>query len=402
MGRSEVDFKNSDPFVIQDEDVAKLVDAFSDFADNVTLMITCSNRTVREITPDRLSGIENSSLDPVTELRINASRVPKSEDDKTARYANLKVAGSLDTSAWSRSLKGPEQAVAKLDRQIDEIMSSTKPWYTFLYGPVFIGIQAIAVMVALGLIAVVFRYIGWRLDHLFLVGPVVVIAAAASIYGLRLFCFPFGTIAINQGKRRYDTWEKFRWCVVIGAIVSFLASLLLSAFLTPFQSRQTSAAGQEVIPADRRSLAEFIQAYRENEPSLTTVQKHRFFAKEAGKRFQWTALLRDVFQSGNTAFLELSPDSSSWYFTLHVKLVDQSDVAHLKVGDRIMVDGVMNENGELESCRVTAEGSSVGGVAKPSTAEAATEKGIDAKLRSQKAPSPASRPDAKSQRSPTK
>lgn len=113
------------------------------------------------------------------------------------------------------------------------------------------------------------------------------------------------------------------------------------------------------LPLDNTSMIEYAIRYHEyeddNDPGLTSAQRIRYLANDAGKRFKWSGGVIDVRGS----LLAIGVENERRWFVIWCRLDMQEGgmaIEDLNLGTSLTVEGVMHEGGYLSRCRLIRVG----------------------------------------------
>jgi hypothetical protein len=150
--------------------------------------------------------------------------------------------GARYSAPVSVSLRGEEAVVASMRMAFTDILDGMKPWYSristidlfYVWFPIFMVLMllfyimspsnapkpAVPLTKALSILAIMVIVIG-------LIG-----AAILGVYWVRKRLFPTATFSIGQGLSRHQYYEQVRWAVIVGFVVSVVASIIAALLLT--------------------------------------------------------------------------------------------------------------------------------------------------------------------------
>jgi len=223
-------------FVVRPIDITTIWSILTQSVGQVTANAQCRDNMEREFqSAEQLNAYDNASSRAIRVLSIRA----RSKDREITASLNF---GSSYSDRIRVSLDGPEDALIIIRDRLYALFADMKPWYglicriDFFYviWPllVFMSIMVLAMsdsprpsralsfgeaLKATGIATIFFVGVGgaiWGLNR------------------LRRRFFPEVVFAIGRGAERYDFDENIRWVVIIGFVLSVLASLLVS-FVAP-------------------------------------------------------------------------------------------------------------------------------------------------------------------------
>lgn len=215
----------------------KIWDLFQSRIGKTTIRTKCADAMVREFSSwNQFSSFDNPPQKKISQLIISS----RSED--------MKKSASIDFSDWSwRSIginiNGNEQVVSRLYDEVADILESTRPWYSritkfnFFYAISFPVLFSIIVMLLYNLDKTKGVEQSVNIGRAILITAVsisIFTILALIIWGLnklRSKYFPFAYFALGQGEERYKVDEKIRWCILVGFVVSFTASIFVAVIL---------------------------------------------------------------------------------------------------------------------------------------------------------------------------
>ncbi len=221
-------------FVLENDDLEKLDGELCKYLTTVMYKIKCKDQMTREF--DGFSDFiefENSTKNEIVDLRIiginsesNSRFYLKFDKDS---YRNIYI-----------SIEGNEETAIKLGDFFEQILHSIKPWYypvTRTAIPVILWILILNSYTFYNIIKgnfndskilqTPFLYI---ILLIIVCSPIVILFVWLSNKFNKLYfsIFPKGVFAINQGLKRHKDKEVIRTVVVLGFIISFVSSLVVS------------------------------------------------------------------------------------------------------------------------------------------------------------------------------
>ena len=221
-------------FVINKEHIKNIWELLQSRIGSTTITIVCADDIEREYdTWKKFTLFDNSKSKQIKELAIHA----QSED--YAKQASINFSSSISSQVYMR-IKASEQVVVRLNSDIKDILDNTNPWYAKFVKIDFFYI----IMFAFG-VGIMNFYISHPevntnnksegndalaiLILLFIISAVIVVSLLLN--KLRSRYFPTSVFAIGKGMDRYQFDEKIRWTVIMGFIISVIASLFSSVLL---------------------------------------------------------------------------------------------------------------------------------------------------------------------------
>lgn len=222
-------------FVLTDKEIIKLFHLISNFSGQPKIEIYCKDNLTREYDNiEQVLAYENMKGKEITSIKLSSY----GKDDLSGRKVYL----TFDNSEFSNvyiKIEGPERETTELNEKFGERFESIRPWYSFLskvdFTYLFIGlylflVAIIILMVLLGNIKLVdsersdlSKSIGYLIGLVpFIVGVL--------FNKVKSKVFPSSSFAINQGLKRYNNLENFRFIILGGFLVSIVASFFLALF----------------------------------------------------------------------------------------------------------------------------------------------------------------------------
>lgn len=220
-------------FVLTAESVSRLWKAIADAGMDVKASMSCSDGMVRHV-GDLASLIqyENPARASIDRLEISGrSSEPYSSAEVTLGERYLAPIGF--------SIRGEEDLVSSLRTSISDTLSGLRPWYSWIATiplfSVWLAIVAVLYLLLMTMLpsntprpAMPFsKAVAALAISLAVVGTIGLVVWGVAL--LRKRFFPVGVFAIGQGWTRYQQDDKFRWVVIIGFVVSLVASVVVAA-----------------------------------------------------------------------------------------------------------------------------------------------------------------------------
>lgn len=225
------DSSESSAFVIEPEDIKRLIDFLENGFAKVDFTLKCSDKLSRNMSVDELLVYENS----------------KAKQIKTLTLSNTYSAGNrvrITVTVGGNffiSISGDYDAVAKANEFINEWIESLRPWYWrlahvaklnsligYLVSAILIGSVLSLLQTYLSRFEVTTNLEG--LDYYWLLYISIVLPFFVALTLLYKSAFPAGEFAIGQGAKRFRNRELFRQIVVGGVVVSVISSVIYSFF----------------------------------------------------------------------------------------------------------------------------------------------------------------------------
>ncbi len=224
-------------FVLENDDLEKLHSELTDYLPRIKFIIECKDSLKREFDsfPDFIK-FENTSNNEILVLRITGYNHDLDTTfflrfDKDS-YKNIHII-----------IESNEENAIKLSECFERRLNSIKPWYYplarkgiplilggLLWNSLFIynlvrGNYSISSMSKIS--EVPFPYVVILIVFLLITIPLF-IWLSNKFNNLYLSIFPKGVFAMNQGLKRHKDKEVIRTVVVLGFIISFVSSLVVS------------------------------------------------------------------------------------------------------------------------------------------------------------------------------
>ncbi len=230
------------PFVLTEASVKKINEALSKFGDTVTYRVDCADELERTFDLKKLLAYENAPKKAIKAVTIEAKR----EQVDDFRIATVRLRNEWFRTPVDLSFRGPESEVEKLNGAIESILAGMRPWYWWVARYSLLSIVLIltltlsfvVMVVALTRRLVVANPPGQAIGTAAGMEIMTYTLAAAELMFVVVFAldwfkgrlFPRAIFAIGQGLTRHIFWEKIRWTVLIGFLVSLAASLAVLVF----------------------------------------------------------------------------------------------------------------------------------------------------------------------------
>lgn len=219
------------PYVLEPEDIQRIYQALTSFTNRITFTLSCQDGFKREFSAlEDLIAFENSPTKNIKALGINA----RSNDGTTYVWVRF------DTDRLSNiriNIEGEEEIAAAINERLEERVSNMKPWYARMAQ---LGIwQIYLVIYTFLLVWFLVAYATGKLrppNSLSYVWPLLIGLLAGIVIGiianildwLKRALFPMGVFALGQGAKRHKDKDLIRTTVIIGFLVSFVASVIVA------------------------------------------------------------------------------------------------------------------------------------------------------------------------------
>ena len=226
-------------FVLTIEHFRTLIDAMKKFAEKVECQAECQDKLVRTFDLAALKEFPNTPDKQIITMTI---RCRDPEDFNRSATFTLRTQGWFGLfTPINLSIEGPESELEKLKSSFHEIIVRIAPWYDratrFDFVSLFMNIMFFGWTTLVAIVAV-YLYFQGRLSEMntdlskvsvmpFLVMTVVVIFGV-MLNRVRSRLFPLGAFAINDGLKRQQTMDNWRWTAIIGGVVGVASSLVAS------------------------------------------------------------------------------------------------------------------------------------------------------------------------------
>ena len=224
-------------FILNQSNLKKIWDLLEERIGPVSAEISCADGIHREFSNwKQFTLFDNPRQKKIISLSMNARA------DNWSKSVHLR----FSKSSWENielRIKGTEQVVSRLNDDINDIVDGIRPWYSklaridfgyviaFLYGSIFmcIGRKFLNETKETDKGPSSEKLFLWFV--FFVCGFAIVFCLSWLLNKLKTRVFPIATFALGQGEQRYHLDEKIRWTIVIGFIVSLIASLVVSLFI---------------------------------------------------------------------------------------------------------------------------------------------------------------------------
>jgi len=232
--KAEVKKSETRTFVIEEKHIKDIWELLQSRIGPPEITILCTDDIERRYdTWKNFILFDNSKSKEIKEIAINA------ESKDHSKQASINFSSSISSQVYMR-IKASEQVVVRLNSDIEDILDNVKPWYSkfvkidffyiimfaFAFGTMYFyithpnvetnnksdGNEALAVLVLLSIMATV-------------------VVVSILLNKLRSRYFPTSVFAIAKGLDRYKFDEKIRWTVIVGFVISVVASLFSSVLL---------------------------------------------------------------------------------------------------------------------------------------------------------------------------
>jgi hypothetical protein len=177
------------------------------------------------------SGVQEITQLPNSDHRSIVSLIAGTAGDVgTSANVILKVKGEAEEPSVEYTLSGPQRNVVYLSDQLDDWVAGIRQWYSRGFSS--------GAGIALFLLAAFLPTQAWKYAaHFFFSQAVLQDKSYSWIEGLSIVTlwvleylifqlFPRGTFAIGRGATRHQFINSVRWVVLIGLLVSFVASVI--------------------------------------------------------------------------------------------------------------------------------------------------------------------------------
>lgn len=229
-------FEANQAFVIKSKDITKIWKLLEDNGMIVEASISCSDQLIRKFTNcETLAQYDNPKRMRITALEISGlSKEPYEKADISIGRSNY--------TPISVSIRGEESSVALMRMTLADIIDGIKPWYSRfaiidLWYPLTIILFAGLFILQMMLPSNPQKH-GVTFDKALLTLSIAIVflGGIAAIYWginkIQAYCFPRATFAIGEGEKEYSFLEQIRWVVIIGFMVSVVASIFVAIFLS--------------------------------------------------------------------------------------------------------------------------------------------------------------------------
>lgn len=222
-------------FVATSQNITKMWKTLESSGMVVTATVSCSDGLVRHFQDcELLKQYENPQRASIAALEIaGRSREP---------YATAEISlGARYSAPVSVSIRGEEALVASMRTGLTDTLDGMKPWYSristidlfYIWSPIIIVLILLLQMMAPSNMprpAIPFIK---ALNSLVIAVTVIGLISAVilGVAWLRKRFFPVATFAIGQGLDRHQHYEQVRWVVIVGFLVSVVASIVATVLL---------------------------------------------------------------------------------------------------------------------------------------------------------------------------
>lgn len=234
-------FNIQQAFVTTSEDTVKIWKTIENKGMLVKATVNCSDGLIRNFQDsEMLAQYENPPRASITSLEI-AGYCHKPYATATVTLGS----GRFLSSPVSVSIRGEEDLVASMRTTLTDTLDGMRPWYSRIATldmlSVWLFIFMILVWLALTMGLLTLNMQPTPVISFKKALPILIISGAevglfyAVIRGvnwLLKYIFPVTTFAIGQGIRRHHHYEQIRWVVIVGFLVSVVASIFVTILPT--------------------------------------------------------------------------------------------------------------------------------------------------------------------------
>lgn len=236
-------------FLLMEEDLKKFFDIVKSYDKEVDISIECSDGVRRELTTKKLLEYQNALSSEILAIRLSSS----------GESLNKELSISFRRTKWMAfrspvtiDIQGPDEVVSRYRTKIELALESCRPWYDRLARIDAVGAMLTFFLVVSGAATVLgfavtalgvygnvsqeeplyLRNFGpWLIAVLF----VTMIFAVGLLGNMMLSAwFPLATFAINDGLKRHQTADNWRWILISSVVIPIvfgIVSLVWSVFL---------------------------------------------------------------------------------------------------------------------------------------------------------------------------
>jgi hypothetical protein len=235
--KASLDLAKNQPFVFTDREAKRFSELLSKHIGEVNIVTSCADAIRREFKSARdLIEYENAKSSEIEYIAYTAY----SEDGQ--KTASLRMGKMVDRTV-ELNISGPEPTVKKLKDELCDVIEGIRPWYWMVCYINFYVVMLVLYILGMNLINLLTPDDSKPSPGLKLGRALLGLAVFVSVIGLfvllgwilnilRRKYFPMGMFAIGQGEQRHRVGEKIRWIVIIGFLLSVLASAMASLMLT--------------------------------------------------------------------------------------------------------------------------------------------------------------------------
>lgn len=225
-------FFTQQAFVVTNQEVTKIWKTFEEIGMEVEAKATCSDGLVRHFKDNSmLTQYENPRRASVTGLEISGRCLKPYMSAEIILNPQYYFSERISVSIW-----GEENFVSSMRITINDILNGTKPWYssiaTISFNYIWITIFWVAYALLMTKSDTMKQSISLNVSLITVAFIVTVLALICTmiwgVYWLRKRFFPVATFAIGQGLIRHQHYEQIRWVVIVGFMVSILASIVVT------------------------------------------------------------------------------------------------------------------------------------------------------------------------------
>ena len=222
-------------FVATNQDVTRIWKVLEKSGMVVTATIKCSDGLVRYFqNSEMLAQYENPQRASISALEISG-RSPEP-------YSSAEISlGAHYSAPVSVSIRGEETHVSSMRTDLTDTFDGMKPWYSristidlfYFWTAIFMVLMLLLQIMAPSSVptpGVPFK----KALSILAIAVTVIGLIGVMIWGVswsRKHFFPIATFAIGQGLTRHSHHEQVRWVVIVGFVVSLVASIVATIML---------------------------------------------------------------------------------------------------------------------------------------------------------------------------
>ena len=216
-------------FVLNESDVQNIWNIFRDRINTPTIVIKCIDDLKREFTTWKsFTQFNNSKSQEIIDLSIHAT---SDLNDKSDKRASIEFGMNYSRTVYLY-IEANEKVTIRLKDDIENILEDIKPWYQKIS---FFDFTNAYLSMTIPLLIIFLFFYNLDLNNnenklsIILLSTAIVsvlfLTFGHYLNKIKNYFFPKVYFELGAGIERYKTFENIRWTVIVGFVVSLLASL---------------------------------------------------------------------------------------------------------------------------------------------------------------------------------
>ncbi|ADG69772.1 hypothetical protein Plim_3961 [Planctopirus limnophila DSM 3776] len=244
MSRAPASYTNgiNRSFVLTEKDIKAFCEIIKSYSEDVEVLIECEDGVDREPTVKQLLEYQNSASKQINLLRLSS----KGDQEKHVSLSFRRKTWMGLMSPISIQIRGSDEVLTRYRERIEESLDGLRPWYDRLT-----RIDAVSILCATFVLFILTCFVlvaGFMPDrkpvestkmqafaNLLAIALIVTPFLAGFLLNhLRDLWFPPGVFAINDGLKRHQTADNWRWILISSVVIPIvfgIVSLIWSVFL---------------------------------------------------------------------------------------------------------------------------------------------------------------------------